>query len=181
MLLLIKSIDNFSNNSRAFWYMHIPLNTYVNVNALKSFCEYLGTKFDPMKEEIIFRASFTTNEGKVDHAYLFSRAATILAINEGKDLLKLSKMINEKAVPFTKSIYNYELSEDAQKMMDLSSFDKIKSCDNEKDVELLSESLLFFYNIEKNPEQCLKMELLKKSENNYYVFVNNNRTDFCYK
>jgi hypothetical protein len=167
---LMKSLDYFKNTSRAFWYLSIPVNAYVNVAAIKSFTETLGS-YDPMKNETIYQ-----NCANDDCAMLLSRAAvnTLTLINT--DLPEIRKIISDKSQPFPNSFFVDELSDETASLIESGSLDNVQKCKgNEENRMKLKKSFVFFV----SPVKMGKMKIIKDAKDNIMAGSYDNRTVFC--
>ena len=166
----LKSLDYFTKNSRSFWYMSIPANAYLNVAAIKSFSEILGSH-DPMKNEIFYK-----NCDNNSCVLLLSRAAVNTLISNNGEISEINEIISSKSKPFEKGIFANGLSNEAASIIDSGDFSKIKKCKGNEDNKMkLKDSFIFFV----DPKKMEKMKAIKGANNDIMVGVSNGKTVFC--
>ena len=77
-LKFIKSLEAYSLSSRAFWYMQIPVSSFLNIKAIEQVTDYLNT-LDPLNDLYKFTISFN-NTDHSNSIFILSRAAMRKAV-----------------------------------------------------------------------------------------------------
>ncbi|EAX89880.1 hypothetical protein TVAG_153250 [Trichomonas vaginalis G3] len=175
----VKSLEKFTNVSRALWYVMTPINSYLNPKGTSRFVDLLSG-FDPMKEEKIFALCTS----KQSCFYAISRLATKSLLEVSTNITEFGKKLQEKSepFPFPGIIHsNITISPDMKMFWDHSYADARKCQTDQEKILKLSDSFAFIYETLKDSNMPPLLEGGIRNFGHGYISEVNGKVTLCVK